>query len=307
LLTELNSDRFKNKIDPYWTFVFYYNNLRDLGRSKSRVSIDFTQQIEGMFVKQGFQNIFNFIYKNMFSRTVEFTGRQESEKIKSLLSKTESTIEFVTFQHNNKTFIKEQDVSIDLALASNMFSVGIDVNRLNLMLMIGQPGSVSEYIQASSRVARKDKGLVINLLNPMRARELSIFEDFFAFHASYYKNVEPLSITPFTEMALDKLLSAVLVAYVKHNHNIQSVDGFNQGLNDGLLNKIMGANRGLNAEQELYFRNQLNILSAIWIQGAQNGVNLITKNPFNNEPYLFDLMNSLRDLDYDVYMENKSL
>ena len=307
LLTELNSDRFKNKIDPYWTFVFYYNNLRDLGRSKSRVSIDFTQQIEGMFVKQGFQNIFNFIYKNMFSRTVEFTGRQESEKIKSLLSKTESTIEFVTFQHNNKTFIKEQDVSIDLALASNMFSVGIDVNRLNLMLMIGQPGSVSEYIQASSRVARKDKGLVINLLNPMRTRELSIFEDFFAFHASYYKNVEPLSITPFTEMALDKLLSAVLVAYVKHKHKIQRVEGFTQELNDELLNKIMGANRGLNAEQELYFRNQLNTLSAIWIQEAQYGVKFVTKNPFGNDRYLFDLMNSLRDLDYDVYMENNSL
>ena len=187
-----------------------------------------------------------------------------------------------------------------------MFSVGIDVNRLNLMLMIGQPGSVSEYIQASSRVARKDKGLVINLLNPMRARELSIFEDFFAFHASYYKNVEPLSITPFTEMALDKLLSAVLVAYVKHKHKIQGVKGFTQKLNEELLNIIFGANRGLNAEQESYFRKQLNILSANWIQGAQYGVEFITPNLYNNH-YLFDLMNSLRDLDYDVYIENKSL
>jgi hypothetical protein len=207
------------------------------------VSIDFTQQIEGMFAKQGFQNIFKFIYKNMFNRTVEFTGRQESEKIKSLLSKTESSIKFDTFQHNNQTFIQEQTGSIDLALASNMFSVGIDVNRLNLMLMIGQPGSVSEYIQASSRVSRKDKGLVINLLNPMRARELSIFEDFYAFHASYYKNVEPLSITPFTEMALNKLLNAVLVAYVKHIHNLDGVNGFNNGMKDQLINKVIEASK----------------------------------------------------------------
>jgi hypothetical protein len=260
-----------------------------------------------MFAKQGFQNIFKFIYKNMFNRTVEFTGRQESEKIKSLLSKTESSIKFDTFQHNNQTFIQEQTGSIDLALASNMFSVGIDVNRLNLMLMIGQPGSVSEYIQASSRVSRKDKGLVINLLNPMRARELSIFEDFYAFHASYYKNVEPLSITPFTEMALNKLLNAVLVAYVKHIHNLDGVNGFNDYMKDELIDKILVANRGINAEQERYFRDQLNILSANWIQGVQNGVRLITPNPYNNDPYLFDLMNSLRDLDYDVYIENKSL
>jgi hypothetical protein len=77
-------------------------------------------------------------------------------------------------------------------------------------------------------------------------------------------------------------------------------------LNEELLNKIFGANRGLNAEQESYFRDQLDILSANWIQGAQNGVEFITPNLYNNH-YLFDLMNSLRDLDYDVYIENKSL
>jgi hypothetical protein len=259
-----------------------------------------------MFKKQGFENIFMFVYNYLFSRTVEFTSRQESEKIKSLLNRTEQNVGFSSYLHNGKTHIAEQEGGIDLALASNMFSVGIDVNRLNLMLMVGQPGSVAEYIQASSRVARRDKGLVVNLLNPMRTRELSIFEDYKAFHASYYKNVEPLSITPFTQMAMDKLLNAVLVAYTLHVKGVTNVAGFNTQMKDDLIAIIINANRGLTYEQQDYLINKLNSLSAQWISKQQAGINLIVNNQNNNNG-IFDLMNSLRDIDYDVYIENKSL
>jgi hypothetical protein len=305
LLEALNSDDFKTNMDPYWSFVFYYNNLRDLGRSKSRVSIDFTQQIVGMFDEKGFSKNLKFVLKNLFSRTVEFTSRQESEKIKSLLTRTEQKVSFTEFIYNDNTYIKEQEGCIDLALASNMFSVGIDVNRLNIMLMMGQPGSVAEYIQASSRVARKDKGLVINLLNPMRIREFSIFEDYKAFHASYYKNVEPLSITPFTQMAVDKLLDAVLVAYVRHVCNVQNVQDYNPKMKDALFNIIVRANRCLSDGQKAYLSAKLNHLSAMWIAGQGKDGILITKNQYKNG--IFDPMNSLRDIDYDVFIENKSL
>jgi hypothetical protein len=305
LIDVLNSDDFRGKIDPYWTFVFYYNNLRDLGRSKSRVSIDFTQQIKGMFDKQGFEDVFRFVYNFIFSRTVEFTSRQESEKIKSLLSRTEQEVSFMLNQVNNQSYINEEAGCIDLALASNMFSVGIDVNRLNIMMMIGQPGSVAEYIQASSRVARKDKGLVINLLNPMRTREFSIFEDYKAFHASYYKNVEPLSITPFTQMAMDKLLDAILVAYARHAKGINNVQGYNSQIKDELFD-IIKTNRKLSAEQKGYLERKLNNLSSDWIAGKNAGKTHITSN-INNNNWVFDLMNSLRDIDSDVYIENKSL
>ena len=308
LVEALNSSEFKVDIDPYWTFVFYYNNLRDLGRSKSRVSIDFTQQIEGLFEKQGFEKILKFVHRYIFSRTVEFTSRQESGQIKGLLTRTEQSVTFNRNEIDGNQYIYEQDGSIDLALASNMFSVGIDVTRLNLMMMVGQPGSVAEYIQASSRVARREKGLVINLLNPMRSRELSIFEDYKAFHTSYYKNVEPLSITPFTEMAIDKLMNAVLVAYARSVHGVNNVQGYNQQIKDKLKDLIHNANRPLTVEQIDYIDRKLDLLGLKWVQGEGNGITNITKDRFNEQaPYLFDLMHSLRDIDEDVYIENQSL
>jgi hypothetical protein len=308
LVEALNSSEFKVDVDPYWTFVFYYNNLRDLGRSKSRVSIDFTQQIEGLFEKQGFEKILKFVHRYIFSRTVEFTSRQESGQIKGLLTRTEQSVTFNRNEIEGNHYIYEQDGSIDLALASNMFSVGIDVTRLNLMMMVGQPGSVAEYIQASSRVARREKGLVINLLNPMRSRELSIFEDYKAFHTSYYKNVEPLSITPFTEMAIDKLMNAVLVAYARSVHDVNNVQGYNQTIKDELKVLIHNASRPLTVEQIDYIDHKLDLLGLEWVQGQSNGNSNITKRRFReNEPYLFDLMHSLRDIDEDVYIENQSL
>ena len=90
---------------------------------------------------------------------------------------------------NNNTYVAD---TVDLVLASNMFSVGIDIKRLNVILMNGQPRNIAEYIQASSRVGRDSQGIVINLLDANRSREKSFFENFKTFHNSYYKYVVPL-------------------------------------------------------------------------------------------------------------------
>jgi hypothetical protein len=267
------------------------------------VSIDFKQQIDGMFDEQGFEKALKFITQEMFSKTVEFTGRQESGKIKALLNRTEQAVCF----SQNGAFINQVDNTIDLALASNMFSVGIDVNRLNIMLMIGQTGSVAEYIQASSRVARKDKGIVINLLNPMRARELSIFEDYSAFHATYYKNVEPLSITPFTNMAVDKLLDAVLVGYIRNIKNVHQVAPFTVAMKDELMGKINRTTRNISEGQFDYLSAKLASLADEWVAGQGASITCISKQFVGHLPYIYDLMHSLRDIDSDVFIENKSL
>jgi hypothetical protein len=303
LLEILNSKSFKENIDPYWTLVMYYNNLRDLGRSKSKVLTDFEPQIKGMFKNLGAEGTFDFILDGIFQRTVEFTSRQESGKIKALLTRSETPVSFVQRGPNTPIFEDNQN-SIDLALASNMFSVGIDVERLNLMLMMGQPGSNSEYIQSSSRVARKDKGLVINLLNPMRPRELSVFEDYTAFHEAYYKNVEPLSITPFTEMAIDKLLNAVLVGFVRQLKN-DNPSQFVVAMADE-LNAIF-EHRIASEEQKIYARQQIDKLKGQWAIAIQINPNIqFKKSQFY--PGLVDyMMNSLRDIESDVYIENVSL
>ena len=111
----------------------------------------------------------------------------------------------------------EEAQAIDLVLATNMFSVGVDVNRLGLMVVNGQPKSTAEYIQATSRVGRAYPGLVFTLLNWSRPRDLSHYESFEHYHSSFYKHVEAQSVTPFTERALDRGLTGGLVSILRMN------------------------------------------------------------------------------------------
>jgi Helicase conserved C-terminal domain len=104
----------------------------------------------------------------------------------------------------------------DAVLASNMISVGVDVPRLGLMVVNGQPKSTAEYIQASSRVGRGIPGLVITLYNFGRPRDLSHFEHFRSYHSALYRSVEATSVTPWAPRARDKALHAVVASVVRH-------------------------------------------------------------------------------------------
>jgi hypothetical protein len=102
-----------------------------------------------------------------------------------------------------------------------MLQVGVDVSRLGLMVITGQPKNSAEYIQASSRVGRTpDKpGLIVTLFNWARPRDLAHLETFSHFHETFYARVEPLSVTPFADRALDRGLAAVLVTAIRHTRD----------------------------------------------------------------------------------------
>ncbi len=113
-----------------------------------------------------------------------------------------------------------EDDHVDVALATNMISVGLDISRLGLMVVLGQPKTSAEYIQATSRVGREREkpGLVVTLLNVHRPRDRSHYERFGFYHATFYRSVEASSVTPFSPRALDRALAGTLVALARHGH-----------------------------------------------------------------------------------------
>jgi hypothetical protein len=206
-----------NVIDNYWTIVSYFNSLKDVGRIANKIGVeilDLTEQFQKMLI--GDKKL-EFNYLGFRKRTRELTRREPSSRIKSTLNElTEPFTKNKIVEADGYTYLNN---IVDLLLATNMISVGIDVGRLNVMLINGMPRNVAEYIQASSRIGRNTYGLVLTLLNANQAREKSYFEHFISFHRSFYKFVEPLSVTPFTEMTLEKALTSILVTYIRQYYH----------------------------------------------------------------------------------------
>lgn len=243
-----------------WTIVSFYNSLRDVGKVYNKVPAeisDFLKLLHNRY--QLLKQAYGFNYFGLAGRTKELTSRIESNSIKKLLNELEMPFSLVA--KDGYSFVQN---TVDLVLASNMFSVGIDIERLNVMLMNGQPKNVAEYIQASSRVGRKDKGIVINLLDANRSRDKSYFENYVSFNNAYYKFVEPLSVTPFTEIALDKVLASLLVCFVRHKQGLyldKRAKDFT-GNYDEL--KTFISERIKNEKQLEYALDKLKILSEKW-------------------------------------------
>jgi len=219
----------KELTNDYWTIVSYYNSLKDVGKIFNKVGDEvknFTSTLQHR-LSQYFQppNNYKFNFYGIPGRTQELTSRVESSKIKTVLKEIEKEFNIGKIEKGKRGLTFLSDV-VDLVMATNMISVGIDVGRLNIMLLNGMPKNVAEYIQASSRIGRKSKGLAIALLGPNRAREKSYFEHFKPFHQAFYKSVEPLSITPFTENTIKKMLSSILVTFVRQK--VPGMAGNNQ-------------------------------------------------------------------------------
>jgi hypothetical protein len=134
---------------------------------------------------------------------------------------------------------------IDVLLATNMISVGVDVPRLGLMVAVGQPKATAEYIQATSRVGRdaRGPGLVVTIYNWARPRDLSHYEAFEQYHATFYRHVEALSVTPFAARALDRGLTGLLVALARHEHLAWNPNRAAQAIatSDSLFDEIVDA------------------------------------------------------------------
>ncbi len=194
-----------NPADPFMTLLGYFNALRELGGSRRIVEDEINARLSGYGDRRRVgESQGSFAHRKIDDLPVELTSRVSTSKV----SDAKRCLE-LEFQSEDR---------VDVALATNMISVGLDINRLGLMVVLSQPKTAAEYIQATSRVGRDDlrPGLVVALLNLHRPRDRSHFERFEAWHQSFYRAVEATSVTPFSPRALERGLAAVVVALARH-------------------------------------------------------------------------------------------
>ncbi len=215
-------DHFGEPADPYMTMVGYFNSLRELGGMK-RLAEDDVQtrsyRVQMSMVERP------ALAQRSISNIRELTSRVSSQDIPKYLDNLEVKFksEFDTATGKYVTHWQEGDMrAIDVVLATNMLSVGVDVNRLGLMAVNGQPKGTAEYIQATSRVGRSFPGLVCTVLTWARPRDLSHYETFEHYHATFYKHVEAQSVTPFSPRAMDRGLTGAMLSLIRLENDVFS-------------------------------------------------------------------------------------
>jgi hypothetical protein len=189
--------------DPYTTLVGYFNSLRELGGSRRIVEDEVTSRVRGYDARRRVGEAGGDFVMRSIGEPVELTSREPTHRVARAKDRMACAM--------------DRPEHVDVALATNMISVGLDIQRLGLMVVFGQPKTTAEYIQATSRVGRDDKrpGLVVTLLNCHKPRDRSHFERFNAYHASFYRAVEATSVTPFSPRAIDRGIAAVTVALAR--------------------------------------------------------------------------------------------
>ncbi len=198
-----------NPADPYMTMLGYFNSLRELGGTRRLVEDEVRSRLS-QYAKR----------RRIGEGEAEspFVDRQIGEP-QELTSRYSTSQVARTREALGTPFRAES--RLDVALATNMISVGLDIPRLGLMAVFAQPKMTSEYIQATSRVGRQANkpGLVVTIFNINRSRDRSHYERFRFFHDTFYRNVEATSVTPFSPRALDRALFAVTVALARLGHD----------------------------------------------------------------------------------------
>ncbi len=189
--------------DPYWTNLAYFGSMRELGQAATWFIADIKEHLEVIYRNRLESSLptneRRYIYE---SGLAELTSRMNNDEIPKILKNLE-----IKYGNSEKR-------PLDVCLATNMISVGVDISRLGLMTVTGQPKSMSEYIQATSRVGRDSSapGLVFIIYNTSKSRDKSHYEKFQSQHSKLYFSVEPTSVTPFSRPLRERALHAVFVA-----------------------------------------------------------------------------------------------
>lgn len=183
--------------DGYWTNLNFLNSLRELGNTVSLLESDVPDYLTGLRRRDG-------IDPRWPKNKMELTSRRRSDEIPMAIEQLQVRV--------------DDDACIDICLASNIIEVGVDIDRLGLMTIVGQPKTTAQYIQVSGRVGRKPEvspGLVVTIYGAAKPRDRSHYERFRTYHQQLYAQVEPTSVTPFATPVLRRALHAAAIAYIR--------------------------------------------------------------------------------------------
>ncbi|HND20730.1 MAG TPA: DISARM system helicase DrmA, partial [Acidobacteriota bacterium] len=204
-------EKYGSQADPWMTLVGYFNSVRELAGMRRVTDDDVVSRLKRMD-RRG-------LAKRLKLAVEELTSRRTSTEIPMILDRLETVFDPQRQKENEaRRKIGQPPIGsepIDVLLATNMISVGVDVKRLGALVTAGQPKTTAEYIQATSRVGRSFPGLVVTVYNWARPRDLSHYEKFEQYHATFYEHVEALSVTPFATGAIKRGLSALLVSLIR--------------------------------------------------------------------------------------------
>lgn len=265
--------------DKFWTLTAYYNSLRDLGKAATMVDDDVKD-----FMKRMCYRLKSNAEVRKIGTADELTSRVSTTQLNQTLDKLEKN------KYSTENMQKHvPPYPCNVLLATNMISVGIDVARLNVMLLVGQPKLTSEYIQASSRVGREFPGVAFTMYDGGKSRDRSHYEQFRPYHESFYRHVEPTGATPFSAPARKRALHAVLIAYIR-----LSVKGLGQendavkfrsdeyeatvkSICEYLINRCIDVNRRINPnmkDESAELRQEMKEILDKWEDLAKNAADI---------------------------------
>ena len=190
--------------DPWWTLLAFYNSIRELGGAKTLFDSDIRSRVKFMFNREDFPH----------------NARRNLRIVEELTSRLSQAEIVAMMDRLSAPYSPERNIGIDACLASNIIEVGVDIDRLSLMAVVGQPKTTSTYIQVTGRVGRKwweRAGLILMVYNPSKSRDRSHFEQFHSYHRRLYERVEPTSATPFAVSAIQRAFAGTLLVWARQH------------------------------------------------------------------------------------------
>jgi hypothetical protein len=312
-------DDYDRLADPWMTLAGYFNSIRELAGTRRLVEDDIRARLRDADQRG--------LAKRRVRSLEELTSRKSGTGIPKTLERLEAvfdkTLEAQRAAERKAGLPLTSVLPYDVILATNMISVGVDIDRLGLMVVAGQPKNTSEYIQATSRVGRSadGPGLVCTVFNWARPRDLSHYERFEHYHETFYKHVEALSVTPFSARALDRGLSGVMVGLMRlwDDHLNANLKAGKVQATDPLWGKVFDelSRRGSSATHDpavaVRVRTMLDCRRKVWLRRVANqkdhqlaykpegGASVgLLEQPSEKDWEMFTCLNSLRDVEGTV-------